>query len=97
MKSELFRLRILDAITDSYEFKKVKSVFVNKFKYGLGVNGEFTNSQIQLTTKEFDELVMFKQIPIPFHQSIGLALQFYEEYRLKAKVNLMVEVVEKAK
>jgi len=40
---------------------------------------------------------MFNQIPIPFHQSIGLALQFYEEYRLKAKVMLMVEVVEKAK
>lgn len=39
MKSELFRLRVLDAITDSYEFKKVKSVFVNKFKFGLGVNG----------------------------------------------------------
>lgn len=41
--------------------------------------------------------MMFKQIPVPFHQSIGLALQFYEEYRLKAKIILMVKVVEKAK
>jgi len=39
MKSELFRLRVLDAITDSYEFHKVKSIFINKFKYDLGVKG----------------------------------------------------------
>lgn len=50
-----------------------------------------------MTAVELNQLMKFREIPAPFHESIGLMLDFYKEYRLKRKVQLLVDAVEKAK
>jgi hypothetical protein len=50
-----------------------------------------------MTAVELNHLLKFREIPAPFHESIGLMLNFYQEYRLVKKVKLLVEAVEKAK
>ena len=59
-----------------------------------GMSGSFSHSEIVITRKEFQEMVKFDQIPVPFSQSIESMLTFYQEQRVIQKVLLLVKTIE---
>jgi len=87
----------MDLITDNYKFKNILLKFIKNTSNAQGQGGNFSPADIIQTRQEFQELFNFQQIPAPFHESIAHLISFHQEYRLSAKINLLVTFVDKVK
>ena len=59
-------LRIIQCMTEQHSWPNIMHSFVHSFGDKKGTAGSFTPSEVSLTSNEFESLINFSKIPIPF-------------------------------